>query len=75
MCGKEFITNVTVKKCCSEECSRKNKSQLNTTYERNYRRVRRKKTVKATESVVDIAVKAKACGMSYGQYVAQVLGG
>lgn len=58
-CGKEFIPLTYRNKLCSEECKR----------ERIKEQKSRKKK-KPNEDIVDISVKAKEMGMSYGQYQA-----
>lgn len=75
ICGKEFMVKTNAV-CCSPECSSENKRQLNLGYEKSYKRVKRKKKLKEfkrVESITEIVAKAKVCGMSYGQYVGQML--
>ncbi|MBR5584096.1 MAG: hypothetical protein IKW21_06170 [Lachnospiraceae bacterium] len=73
ICGKEFSPNQPAKVCCSPECQR----------ERDRERVRasnksiqqRNKKIKSSEKQInDINAKAKAMGMTYGQYVAYIEG-
>ncbi len=68
-CGKEFAPNHPAKVCCSPECQR----------ERDRERVRlaysgeklKGKKVSTEKQLIDINAKAKAMGLSYGQYVAR----
>ena len=58
-CGKPFEAQSYKNKLCSEECKR----------ERIKEQKHRKKK-KPNEDIVDISVKAKEMGMSYGKYQA-----
>lgn len=70
-CGKLFETNSKRTVYCSEECKKEKTRELD--------RIRHKSNVAeknkykgSTQKVVDIAVEARAHGMSYGQYAAQM---
>ena len=72
ICGKQFITQAASAKCCGAECRRENGLI------RNREKKERDKIRKAAKqhqtkvTVADIAVRAKAAGLSYGQYVARM---
>lgn len=70
ICGNEFAPNQPTKVCCSPECQRiRDRQRIR---ESNHSIKQRNKKVKSTEQQInDINAKAKALGMSYGQYVAR----
>ena len=77
ICGTEFETSHYSKICCSKECAKENYKIISREHQRRITEMNRlereknkKQPKKKTMSVTDIAVKAKAAGMSYGQYVA-----
>lgn len=67
-CGKEFNSTKNDRRYCSDECRKK--SQL----EMSKKRRKGAHIKKPNAAVVDIAVKARAAGMTYGQYVAKMGG-
>lgn len=70
ICGNEFAPNQPAKVCCSPECQRVRDRQR--VRESNHSIKLRNKKVKSTEQQInDINAKAKAMGLSYGQYVAR----
>lgn len=69
-CGKDFVSDHALKVCCSRECQHeRDKRKIN----ENNRSIRQKsKAIRSTEKqIIDINAKARALGMSYGQYVAR----
>lgn len=62
ICGREFVAVNWCNVYCSDECRkigvRKNEEA-------------KKRSEHPNEEIVRIAIKARAAGMSYGQYVAQ----
>lgn len=69
-CGKEFGSNRTIKKYCSNECYRIKNLEMQKAYQKKIKAKGVKKEKKLT--VAEIAVKAKEAGMSYGQYSAML---
>ena len=65
-CGADFIYTIHNKRYCSPECAHK------VQYEDRKAVNREQKRKKKPKSVRDIAKEAKAHGMSYGKYVAQM---
>ena len=75
VCGKEFITDSNIRKCCSDECKKINARRNGKIWadkQKNKQPKKKKKEKKLT--IVDIAVMARKAGMTYGQYVAQMEG-
>jgi hypothetical protein len=71
ICGKEFVTNKTIKQCCSAECVKINaKNNYQAISERRKEERQKKKEKKVT--LTEMAIKAKQLGMSYGQYSAMM---
>lgn len=72
ICGKEFITNKTIKQCCSAECVKINaKNNYNALKERQKeekKQCKQKNEKKLTAN--EITIMAKKAGMSYGYYTA-----
>ena len=69
-CGKEFTPNHPAKVCCSPECQKIRERQL---VKASWKKeAQREKEIKSSEKAIsDINAKAKAMGLSYGQYVAR----
>ena len=72
ICNKTFIPLKGPQKYCSKECQYENK-KLSERARRSERRTiqRHKPNRKSQKPLVDIAIAARAAGMSYGQYVAR----
>ena len=68
-CGKEFNSSKVNKLYCSDECKKKSRKNM------SRKRKGRKYAGKPNAAVIDVAVKARKAGMSYGQYVATSLAG
>lgn len=75
ICGKEFYSQSSRRKCCSDECALENRRETARQHQRTLREIERNaKREKAKKlTVTDVAVKAKETGMSYGQYVAKMM--
>jgi hypothetical protein len=69
ICGKEFAPNHPAKMCCSPECQRERDRDL-VRSKRKYKGTKQKNK-SSEEQIIDINAKAKAMGLSYGQYVAR----
>jgi len=69
-CCKEFTTNNPAKVCCSPECQRVRDRKL-TKQNRMSTKLREQKIKSSEKDIIDINAKAKAMGLSYGQYVAR----
>lgn len=69
-CGKEFTSRRSNANSCSTEC-RKEINRKNATIRKRKILAQRRRT-KQNLSVTEIAVLAKAHGMSYGEYVARM---
>ena len=75
ICGKEFITDSNIRKCCSDECKKANARINCNRYNEKQKAIRAMKPKKKKEkklTVTYIAVKARELGMSYGQYTAML---
>ena len=85
-CGKEYMAHTPRTKYCCEKCAKKAKvqqqrgrmysgthsaweRQIQNKYEIQDERIKRRKN---QQELVNIAVEAKALGMSYGKYVAML---
>lgn len=75
ICGKKFKAKTTRRQLCSDECIKEN----NRIYSKNRydllvkNRPDKKVKEKGKDTIVDIAVKARQAGMSYGQYSAMLM--
>mgnify|MGYP003314736900 CR=1 FL=1 len=69
-CGKEFAPSNSNKVCCSSECQKVRDRELVNASNRSIRQ-RNKKAKSSEQQINDINAKAKAMGLSYGQYVAR----
>lgn len=69
ICGIPYFPVNCTQVACSKECQKKrnNENQKSLRVEKQ----KRKKPGENQKEIVNIAVKAKAMGMSYGQYVAR----
>lgn len=69
-CGKEFVPQHQNCVYCSDECKREHYRE----YQRDYRQVYKSGTrsLPRGRTLAEISKKAKARGMSYGQYVANI---
>lgn len=70
ICGKEFSPNQPAKVCCSPECQRERDRERIRVSNRSIQQ-RNKKVKSSEQQINDINAKAKALGLSYGQYVAR----
>ncbi|MBO5068993.1 MAG: hypothetical protein J6C37_01315 [Roseburia sp.] len=70
ICGKHFITNKSRVVCCSPECQKKRNKEIQNEARRKY--VSQKEPKKKKKTLEEISVEARAAGMTYGQYVAQM---
>ena len=69
VCGKEFAPNHPAKMCCSPMCQRERDKEMARKHWNKH-----KKPVDKAKAINDINAKAKAMGMTYGQYVAYMEG-
>lgn len=74
ICGKEFIAHTARRKLCSDECKRENNIINATAHGLKMKEIREnaKKEKEQRETIVDIAIRARQAGMSYGQYSAML---
>lgn len=72
ICGEFFNAKNGNARYCSKQC--KNKAKLNALHERKLGLgvSSKKEAKKVNKELVDISVKARELGMSYGQYVAMM---
>lgn len=71
ICGKEFVARRDSQKCCSDECRKENASRYQKAkYEKSYRTAR-PEPKKPKNNITEIAVAARAEGLTYGQYAAK----
>lgn len=68
ICGKEFTQNKTFQIYCTRECYKKSR-QAEIVKPRMKKAAEKKKP---KMSILDINTAARAAGMTYGQYVAQM---
>jgi hypothetical protein len=73
-CGKEFAPSHSIKVCCSPECQKERGRQMAKEAWRSTKQTRAKKPKSTEKQIIDINAKAKAMGMTYGQYVAYIEG-
>ena len=71
ICGNEFAPSHANKVCCSPECQKKRERELVNASNRSIQQKRAKKVKSSEQQINDINAKAKAMGLSYGQYVAR----
>lgn len=67
ICGKEFEAKGPHANVCGDACRR----QRDIEYTKSYRK-KRKKAAVAHKSLEQVAVEARAAGMTYGEYVAKM---
>lgn len=72
VCGKQFDTLSSRKKCCSKECAKQNSKNTQKIWWDKQKGIRRTEKKEKKATVTDIAVKARELGMSYGQYTAML---
>ena len=70
-CGKEFAPSHSTKVCCSPACQKERERQMAKVGWLNVKQTKAKKPKSNQERITDINTKAKAMGLSYGQYVAR----
>lgn len=70
ICGKEFEPRNCNIVCCSPECQKVRDRELVNASNRSIR-LKNKKAKSSEQQINDINAKAKAMGLSYGQYVAR----
>ncbi len=70
-CGKEFSPNHPSKVCCSPVCQRERERKMAREGWASFKQTKAKKPKTSEQQIIDINAKAKAMGMSYGQYVAR----
>lgn len=72
ICGKVFSTNKSLKVTCSPECNKERHKLLvraNNRTRSEKRKSRKKPRQNKVETLAEVQRKARAAGMSYGQYV------
>lgn len=74
-CKKKFTAKRLNQEYCCKECSRNGKLKWQREYEANKKATteKPKKTKVKSNRITDIAIAARAAGMTYGEYVAKVL--
>ena len=72
ICGKEFAPNHPAKICCSPGCQKERDREL--VRSNGYAKKTKFQQVDKAQAINDINAKAKAMGMTYGQYVAYIEG-
>lgn len=75
MCGKQFEHGRSNKECCSPECTYKKKLQRYREYNKRLSeelkdkpQAEKPRNASNVESIAEFNAKARAAGMSYGQY-------
>lgn len=75
MCGKPFEHGRSNKNCCSPECTYQKKLQNYREYNARLRKAEAEalnsppRKARYVESLAEVNAKARAAGMSYGQYM------
>ncbi len=74
-CERIFTAKRLNQNYCCKECSRNGKLKWQREYEANKKATteKPKKTKRKSNQITDIAIAARAAGMTYGEYVAKVL--
>lgn len=75
-CKKKFSTTKLNQDYCGKECAHNGKLKYQREYEAKKKAAKgktNKKPKKKSDGITDIAVAARAAGMTYGEYVARVL--
>ena len=72
ICEKQFTSKHHSTTICSPECKKESVRINREKTSKNIKEIGRRKN-KKSDTIIDIAVKAKEAGMSYGQYVARYL--
>lgn len=73
ICGKQFTANTARKTLCSEECKRENRIKNATEHNKKIKEIKENAKKEQRETIVDIAVRARKAGMTYGQYTAMLM--
>ena len=68
-CGKKFAPNHSSKVCCSPACQKERERKMAREGWRSTGQTAAKKPRSTEKQIIDINAKAKAMGLSYGQYV------
>lgn len=72
ICGKEFTARRDSQKCCSSECRKENASRYQKAkYYKTSRTAKSPEPKRPKNNITEIAVAARAEGLTYGQYVAR----
>lgn len=75
VCGKLFYPGGSNKKCCGMECARERERQKNKEYRQRMEIRKRAQSERqrlanlGEETIAEVNAKARAAGMSYGQYM------
>lgn len=73
ICGKTFSAIKRTRMLCSEECRAENNRNLSNKHNAKRKEMAKPKPkAEKKESIVDLAVKAREMGMTYGQYTAML---
>lgn len=80
ICGTEFLQKSTRHICCSEKCQRKRNAMISKEpQKKRYHEQREKQKAQEAmpesnhKAIADIAIAARAEGLTYGQYVAKYM--
>ena len=73
ICGKEFIAHTARRKLCSDECKRENNIINATEHNKKIKEIKENAKKEQRETIVDIAVRARKAGMTYGQYTSMLM--
>ena len=75
-CNKKFTAKKLNQEYCCKACGQEGKRKYQREYEANKKsksKETEKKPKKKVNAITDIAIAARAAGMTYGEYVAKVL--
>lgn len=78
ICGAEFESKASQARFCGKDCKNANQRQVYHARKQGLlppSEFRGKKHKKANQDLVEIARRARAMGLSYGQYIARMKGG
>ena len=72
VCGKEFMPQSHLSKCCSDECKIENNKLNSRKKYAEMQSIKKSNNKSKKLTVTEIAVLARKAGMTYGQYVAKM---
>lgn len=73
-CGKKFVAEQVNCVYCSDTCKREHYREYHKNYQKELRQGQKSgpRALPRSRSLAEVSRRAKACGMTYGQYVSKM---